>query len=63
VQLALHGAFFVWLDSFFCVLSRQMPEFSRMSYFQLATWLTAQRYPTKADELKNAKRASLVDGV
>ena len=34
-----------------------------MSYPQLATWLTAQGYPTKADELKNAKRAPLVDGV
>ena len=34
-----------------------------MSYSQLAAWLTAQGYPTKADELKNAKRASLVKGV
>ncbi|MDH6183581.1 DNA polymerase [Polaromonas sp. CG_23.6] len=34
-----------------------------MSYPQLAAWLTALGYPTKADELKNAKRASLVEGV
>ena len=34
-----------------------------MSYSQLAAWLTAQGYQTKADELKNAKRASLVEGV
>lgn len=34
-----------------------------MSYPQLAAWLTAQGYQTKADELKNAKRASLVKGV
>ena len=34
-----------------------------MSYPQLATWLTAQGYPTKADEVKNAKRSTLVEGV
>ena len=34
-----------------------------MSYPQLATWLTAQGYPTKADEVKNAKRFTLVEGV
>ena len=34
-----------------------------MSYPQPAAWLTAQGYPTKADELKNAKRAPVVDGV
>lgn len=34
-----------------------------MSNPQLAAWLTAQGYPTKADELKNAKRFPLVDGV
>ena len=34
-----------------------------MSYPQLTAWLTAQGYPTKTDELKNAKRSPLVDGV
>jgi hypothetical protein len=34
-----------------------------MSYPQLAAWLTDQGYPTKADEVKNAKRAPLVGGV
>ena len=34
-----------------------------MSYPQLATWLTAQGYSTKADEVKNAKRFTLVEGV
>ena len=34
-----------------------------MNYRDLAEWLTAQGYPTKADEVKNAKRASLVVGV
>lgn len=34
-----------------------------MSYRQLAEWLTAQGYPTKLDEIKNAKRALLVAGV
>ena len=28
-----------------------------------AGWLTAQGYPTRADELTNAKRAPLVDGM
>jgi hypothetical protein len=30
-----------------------------MSYPALATWLIEQGYPTKAEEVKNAKRASL----
>lgn len=34
-----------------------------MSYPELAAWLTDRGYPTKADELKNAKRAPLVEGV
>lgn len=34
-----------------------------MSYPQLAAWLTEHGYPTKADELKNAKRSQLIDGV
>lgn len=34
-----------------------------MSYPALADWLTRQGYPTKTDEVKNAKRASLVVGV
>jgi hypothetical protein len=34
-----------------------------MSYTELAAWLTKQGYPTKADEVKNAKRTSLVVGV
>jgi hypothetical protein len=34
-----------------------------MTYAELADWLTLQGYPTKNDEVKNAKRASLVVGV
>lgn len=34
-----------------------------MSYPALADWLTAKGYPTKVDEVKNAKRATLVIGV
>ena len=34
-----------------------------MSYPVIAKWLTDQGYPTKAEEVKNAKRASLIAGV
>ena len=34
-----------------------------MSYPQLAAWLTAKGYPTKTDQIKNAKREDLVEGV
>ena len=34
-----------------------------MTYLELADWLTLQGYPTKSDEVKNARRASLVVGV
>lgn len=34
-----------------------------MTYSELAEWLTLQGYPTKTDEVKNARRASLVVGV
>ena len=64
MQLALHGAFFVVVRRFLHAYAQGAWGLTRtMSYPQLDTWLTAQGYPTKADEVKNAKRAPLVDGV
>lgn len=34
-----------------------------MSHPDLAGWLTIQGYPTKADDLRNAKRAKLLGSV
>lgn len=35
----------------------------KRSYAETAAWLTASGYPTSADELKNAKRARLPEGI
>ena len=64
MQLALHGAFFVVVRRFLHAYAQGAWGLTRtMSYPQLDTWLTAQGYPTKADEVKNAKRFTLIEGV